>query len=223
MWINVEEMPLRRKLPESIRALPEAWMNSVYLFILEYWRVAIAVTTFYTGKGDQGYTDLLGGRVAKHDPRPDAFGTIDEATAQIGYARAIAGSERTKTILIDVQRDLYLMMAELAFASEMKQDRYHITAVHLERIEKETDQLSTDVPLPPHFILPGDTLTGAALDVARTVVRRAERLVVRLYHEEQFDNEIVPAYLNRLSSLLFILGRFEDREAGVTPMKAKQD
>lgn len=179
------------------------------------------MTTFYTRKGDQGYTDLLGGRVAKYDPRPEAFGTIDEATAQIGYARAVSGSDRTRAILIDVQRDLYLMMAELAFASDMKQDRYHISQENLDRIERETDRLSEEVPLPPHFILPGDTLAGAALDVARTVVRRAERLVVRLFHSQELENELVLAYLNRLSSLLFILGRFEDHEAGVTPTKAR--
>lgn len=181
------------------------------------------VTTFYTRKGDQGYTDLLGGRVAKYDARPEAFGTIDEATAQIGYARSIAGSARTQEMLIAVQRDLYLMMAELAFASDMQQDRYHITQAHLDRIEQETDALSADVPLPPHFILPGDTQSGAALDVARTVVRRAERLVVRLFHEHELHNEMVLAYLNRLSSLLFILGRFEDQHAGVTPTRAKED
>jgi cob(I)alamin adenosyltransferase len=179
------------------------------------------VTTFYTRKGDQGYTDLLGGRVTKYDARPESFGTIDEATAQIGYARAIALSERTKTILIDVQRDLYLMMAELAFAPEMQQNSYRITQEHLDRVERETDALAAEVPLPPHFILPGDTPSGAALDVARTVVRRAERLVVKLYHDEEIDNALIPAYMNRLSSLLFILGRFEDREAGVTPTKAK--
>ncbi len=179
------------------------------------------MTRFFTGKGDEGYTDMLGGRVPKYDRQPEAFGTLDEATAQIGYARSIAGSERTRAILVDVQRDLYLMMAELAFASDMQQERYHIGQEHLDRIERETDALSADVPLPPHFILPGDTTSGAALDVARTVVRRAERLVVRLFHDETIRNQLVPAYLNRLSSLLFILGRFEDHEAGVTPTPAK--
>ncbi len=179
------------------------------------------MTTFYTRKGDQGYTDLLGGRVAKYDARPEAFGTIDEATAQIGYARAIAQGERTRTILVEAQRDLYLMMAELAFATDMQQDRYHVTQDHLDRLEATTDQLAEEVPLPPHFILPGDTVSGAALDVARTVVRRAERLVVKLFHENELKNELVPAYLNRLSSLLFILGRYEDQQAGITPTRAK--
>lgn len=181
------------------------------------------MTTFYTRKGDQGYTDLLGGRVPKYDPQPETYGTIDEATAQIGYARAISQSERTKSILIDVQRDLYEMMAELAFAREMRQERYRISQDQLDRLEAVTDALAAEVPLPPHFVLPGDTIAGAALDVARTVIRRAERLVVKLFHEQAIDNELVPAYLNRLSSLLFILGRYEDQQAGITPTKAKGD
>jgi cob(I)alamin adenosyltransferase len=177
---------------------------------------------FYTRLGDQGYTDLLGGRVPKYDMRPETYGTLDEATSCIGYARAIALSERTKSALVDVQRDLYTMMAELAFSPEMRQDKYHITPEHVARIEAETDALEADVPLPPHFILPGDSPSGAMLDIARTVVRRAERLAVRLAHDREFDNDQILAYLNRLSSLLFILGRFEDREAGVTPTRAKQ-
>ena len=179
---------------------------------------------FYTRKGDEGYTDLLGDRVPKWEARPETGGTIDEATSFIGLARAEAGSSRTKAILIDVQRDLYLMMAELAFAGELEQQqRYRITAAHVARIERETDALSAEVELPPHFILPGDSVPGAALDVARAVVRRAERLAVKLAHDGVVHNPEVLAYLNRLSSLLFILARFEDREAGVTPTPAKEE
>lgn len=179
------------------------------------------MSSFYTRKGDEGYTDLLGDRVPKYAPRPETYGTLDEATSFIGMARALATSERTKQILVDVQRDLYLMMAELAFTPEMTQKRYHMTAEHVARIEAETDQLSVEVPLPPQFILPGDTVPGSVLDVARAVIRRAERLAVKLAHDGEIDNEQILAYLNRLSSLLFILARFEDREAGVTPTKAK--
>jgi cob(I)alamin adenosyltransferase len=181
----------------------------------------VTMTTFYTRKGDEGYTDLLGDRVAKYHPRPETFGTLDEATSFIGLARAMSGSERTRAILVDVQRDLYLMMAELAFAPDMQQKRYHITDEHVKRIEAETDKLAAEVELPPHFILPGDTVPGGALDVARTVVRRAERLAVRLAHEGEINNPDLLAYLNRLSSLLFILARFEDREAGIASTPAK--
>ncbi|RIK43309.1 MAG: cob(I)yrinic acid a,c-diamide adenosyltransferase [Chloroflexi bacterium] len=181
------------------------------------------MTRFYTRTGDAGYTDLLGGRVPKYDDRPETYGTLDEATSVLGYARAIALSERTRALLIDVQRDLYLMMAELAFAKEMRQGKFHITAEHVQRIERETDRLAEELDLPPHFILPGDSAGGAILDVGRTVVRRAERLAVKLAHAGEFDNEHVLQYLNRLSSLLFALARYEDREAGVVPTKAKLD
>ena len=178
---------------------------------------------FYTRKGDEGYTDLLGDRVPKYHLRPETYGTLDEATSFIGLARAMSASSRTNEILVEVQRDLYLMMAELAFAPDMKQKRYHITADHVKRVEEETDKLSAEVELPPHFVLPGDTVPGGVLDVARTVVRRAERLAVRLSHDGEIDNPEVLAYLNRLSSLLFILARYEDREAGKTSTPAKQD
>lgn len=178
---------------------------------------------FYTRKGDEGYTDLLGDRVPKYHLRPETYGTIDEATSFIGLARALSNSERTRAILVEVQRDLYLLMAELAFAPDMKQKRYHIAADHVKRVEAETDQLSAEVELPPHFVLPGDTVPGGVLDVARTVVRRAERLAVRLAHDDEIGNPEVLAYLNRLSSLLFILARFEDREAGLASTPAKKE
>lgn len=181
------------------------------------------MTRFYTRTGDQGYTDLLGGRVPKYDDRPETYGTIDEATSCIGYARSIALSARTRAILVEVQRDLYIMMAELAFSRDLRQRTYHITEEHVARIEGETDRLAEEVELPPRFILPGDSPSGAMLDVARTVVRRAERLAVKLAHAGECENPQVLAYLNRLSSLLFILARFEDREAGVTPTPAKRD
>jgi cob(I)alamin adenosyltransferase len=177
---------------------------------------------FYTRKGDTGYTDLLGDRVPKYHSRPETFGSIDETTSFLGIARATATTERTREIILQVQRDLYLMMAELAFAPDMEQHKFEMTQEHIDRLEQETDQLSEEVELPPHFIIPGDTLPGAAIDSARGVIRRAERLAVRLFHEEEIRNENVIAYLNRLSSLLFILARYEDHAAGVTPTRAKQ-
>lgn len=177
---------------------------------------------FYTRKGDTGYTDLLGDRVAKYHPRPDTFGSLDEATSFLGLARSLAATDRAREILLQVQRDLYLMMAELSFAPDMNQQTYRMTQEHVDWLERETDRLTEEVPLPPHFIIPGDTVSGAALDSARGVVRRAERLAVRLFHEGDIENEEMISYLNRLSSLLFILARFEDREAGVEPTRAKQ-
>ncbi len=177
---------------------------------------------FYTRKGDTGYTDLLGDRVPKYHARPETYGTIDEATSFLGMARATASTERTKEVILQVQRDLYLMMAELAFSPEMEQHRFEMTQEHVDWIEKETDQLSDEVELPPHFIIPGDTIAGATIDSARGIIRRAERLAVRLFHDDEIKNERLIAYLNRLSSLLFILARYEDQVAGIIPTKAKQ-
>lgn len=178
--------------------------------------------SLYTGRGDAGFTDLLGARIPKSDPRTELIGTLDESTSQIGLARATAASERTKASLESIQRDLYKMMAELAFVSEELAERYRTTDEDLARISQITDELAEDVPLAREFILPGDSLAGATLDVARTVVRRAERIAVGLFREAELSNEMILAYLNRLSSLLFVLGRFEDQVAGVQPKVAKE-
>ena len=180
------------------------------------------MASFYTGRGDSGYTDLLGARVLKFDPRTELIGALDESTSQIGVARATAGDGETRTTLESVQRDLYRMMAELAFVSDDLAEPYRTTDLDVERIGHRTDEMAAKTPLAMEFILPGDSLAGATLDVARTVVRRAERIAVRLAHDEQLKNEAVVAYLNRLSSLLFVLGRHEDEVAGVIPTLAKK-
>ena len=179
------------------------------------------MTSFYTGRGDTGYTDLLGARVPKFDPRTELIGTLDESTSQIGLARATAGDDLTKEALESIQRDLYKIMAELAFVSEDLARSYRTTEEDVQRIGEQTDEIAAQTPLAREFILPGDSLPGATLDVARTVVRRAERIATRLAHEEQLPNANILGYLNRLSSLLFVIARHEDEVAGVTPTPAK--
>jgi cob(I)alamin adenosyltransferase len=175
----------------------------------------------YTGRGDRGETDLLGARVAKDDPRIEVIGTLDEATSAIGLARALATTERAKVLLVETQRDLYKIMAELAFTDELRPADLVLAEERVVWLETATDELTAEVELPPHFILPGETVPGAALDVARTVVRRAERLAVALHHEGHLANGQILRYLNRLSSLLFILARADERSEGATPLKAK--
>ncbi len=175
----------------------------------------------YSGKGDQGTTDLLGERVGKDDPRVVALGDLDEATSAIGLGRALAQTERTNDLLVTCQRDLYQIMAELAFTDELRPAAYSLSETRVQWLEEATDALSAEVALPPAFILPGDTVPGAALDVARTVVRRAEREAVVLSNAGQITNPQILRYLNRLSSLLFMLARFEDHAAGATPRRAK--
>jgi cob(I)alamin adenosyltransferase len=175
----------------------------------------------FTGKGDDGTTDLLGERVAKNDPRIGLIGVLDETTSFIGLARAHAQSAQTKEWLEEFQRDLYKIMAELAFTDELRPDSFVIHHDRVERLETLTDQITAELDLPPQFILPGDTVPGAQLDVARTVVRRAEREAVNLLETDVIHNPEIVGYLNRLSSFLFAAARYEDHEAGVTPLKAK--
>jgi cob(I)alamin adenosyltransferase len=175
----------------------------------------------YTGRGDQGGTDLLGERVEKDDPRIELIGDLDESSSSMGLARALALRDETKDIVIEVQRDLYRIMAELAFTSDVHPEGYTIGADRVERISWLTDQLSEAIELPRQFIVPGDTVAGASLDVARTVVRRAERKAVTLLRQGHIENGEILRYVNRLSSLLFMLARAEDAVTGAAPLVAK--
>jgi cob(I)alamin adenosyltransferase len=170
----------------------------------------------YTRTGDDGFTGLLGeGRVAKYMPQPEAYGTVDEASAAMGIARASALSIRTKDLLLTAQRDLYHMMAELAATQQVAAQFRAIDAARVQWVEGETDAVTALIELPREFVVPGDTLSGAYLDLARTIVRRAERIVVRLVHDGLVENIELVRYLNRLSSLLFVLSLYEAALSGV--------
>jgi cob(I)alamin adenosyltransferase len=179
------------------------------------------VVSFYTGLGDDGTTDLLGARVAKDDPRIEALGSLDEATSTIGLARSMATDGRVHEDLVDVQRDLYRIMAALAFTPELRPAAYEFEFDRVDWLGAETDALAASVELPREFILPGESPPGAALDVARAVTRRGERQVVALARAGHQVNPTILGYLNRLSSLLFIAARVEDRAAGSDPKRAK--
>lgn len=163
-----------------------------------------------TGTGDTGYTGLLGEqRVPKYDPRPDTFGTVDEATSALGLARALSKDQRVKDIIYRIQHELYLLMGELATPPENYEKMgLRMTAEHVQRLEQIEEELKREVEIPNKFIIPGDTLDGAALDLARTIIRRAERMAVKLLHDEVIQNKEVIRYLNRLSDLVFILARY---------------
>ena len=163
-----------------------------------------------TGTGDSGYTGLLGEqRVPKYDPRPDTFGTVDEATSALGLARAAATDPRVKDIIYQVQQELYLLMGELATPPENYEKMgLRMTIEHVQRLEQVEDALKQEVEIPNKFIIPGDSLDGAALDLARTIIRRAERMAVKLLHDGVIQNVEVVRYLNRLSDLVFILARY---------------
>jgi len=173
------------------------------------------MSPFYTRKGDDGYTGLLGkGRVPKYHPRTETIGAVDEATAALGIARAACHSSQNADLLLAVQRDLYLLMAEIAASPENAERYREIDAEKIAWLEAQTDALSSHVALPQEFIVPGDSPAGAALDLARTVVRRAERRVAQLLHEGSIENPQLLRYLNRLSSLCFVLELSENVLAG---------
>lgn len=176
----------------------------------------------YTAKGDTGSTDLLGERVGKDDTRIDLIGALDESTSTIGLGRAHATIAAWGEMLVQAQRDLYQIMAELAFVDELRPDAYRLPAERVAWLEESIAAIESTVSLPPQFVVPGDTVAGAALDVARTVVRRAERLAVGLDRDGQIPNPEILRYLNRLSSLLFIVARAEDLAVNDGPRLAKR-
>jgi len=178
--------------------------------------------TFYTRTGDDGTTGLLGeDRVSKDHPRIEALGALDEASAAIGLARASCQAPQTPPILREVQRDLYKLMAEVAATPENADKFKGIDAARVTWLEEQADEIQTIVKIPKEFILPGDTPSGAALSLARAVVRRAERRVTELFQLEALANTELLRYINRLSSLCFVLEILENQAAGRDTSLAK--
>lgn len=170
----------------------------------------------YTRAGDEGQTGLLyGGRVSKTDPKCEAYGTTDEAVSTMGLARALSQDARVKEILLETQRQLFTVGAELATDRE----NYHHLLTHgtivssdmVARLEQLIDELMDKVDMPAAFIVPGASPASSALDVARTILRTAERRIVGLHEQGQLLNPEIMRYVNRLSDLLFALARYEDR------------
>lgn len=179
-----------------------------------------------TRTGDTGYTGLIGKeRVPKWDPRPDTFGTVDEATSALGLARALSQQPRVKEIILRLQRELYVLMAELATSPEEQGKRpgMVITAEHVAGLEALSEELKREVAIGHVFVVPGETVAGAALDLARTVIRRAERMTARLLHDGVVVNGELLRYLNRLSDVVFVLARYEEADEGVDARRAKGD
>lgn len=177
---------------------------------------------FYTRTGDDGTTGLLGeGRVSKGHPRIEALGALDESTAALGLSRAWARDPRCAPILLEVQRDLYKLMAEVAATPEQANQFHFIEATRVDWIESQIDALAATVNMPREFIIPGDSPGGAALSLARAVIRRAERRVVELVEAKEISNPELGRYLNRLSSLCFVLELVENAATGNQTTLAK--
>lgn len=166
----------------------------------------------YTRAGDDGTTGLFfGGRVAKDSAQPVAYGAVDEAQAAFGLARAEADTDgELDQILIGLGRDLYVVMAELATLPEnrpkLTAGQTLVTEEMVEALEETIDAISTRFDMPTEFVIPGGNRTSAALDLARTVTRRAERVSLAATVE---GSQVVP-YLNRLSDLAWVLARWQE-------------
>ncbi len=176
----------------------------------------------YTRKGDAGTTGLLfgGDRISKADLRTDAYGTTDEAVSALGMARAAIGSATDRTevrlaeLILRLQRELFVVGAELATHPDRRERLTdgvsRVTVEMVTALEREIDALEEVVEQPKEFVLPGESMAGAALDLARTSVRRAERRAVALADAGGLPESQVVPYLNRLADLLFVAARAAD-------------
>lgn len=172
----------------------------------------------YTRTGDRGDTGLFGGgRVPKNDPRVEAYGDVDELNAHLGLARAIEMMPRIDEVLVPIQRDLFALGALLATPDHAKMHeqlaKARIDEDRVAQLERAIDQGEEELEPLRAFIIPGGTPKSAALHVARTVCRRAERRVIALAQTTELPTLVV-IYLNRLSDLLFVLARVANRRAG---------
>ncbi|HET7588827.1 MAG TPA: cob(I)yrinic acid a,c-diamide adenosyltransferase [Solirubrobacterales bacterium] len=171
----------------------------------------------YTKKGDDGTTSLwYGGRIPKHHGRTDAYGTLDEACSQLGLARALcgAGQEELARDILRLQDDIFIAGAELATAPEasvrLEDGVSRTTEEMVAELERLIDRYMAEVELPPQFVIPGGNQLSAQLDVARTVIRRAERRISELNDAGELASETVIHFVNRASDLAYAMARWAD-------------
>ena len=177
----------------------------------------------YTKTGDNGETGLFRGpRVAKHDPRVEAYGNVDELNALLGVLLAELRNHEVRELVSSLQHELFEVGADLATPTQEREEAgWRVPSSMVERLEKAIDHFQQSLPALQQFILPSGSKGGALLHYARAVCRRAERSVTRL-REQQTMNPEVLRYLNRLSDLLFVLARAENQTAGSTEVVWKK-
>ncbi|MSO23456.1 MAG: cob(I)yrinic acid a,c-diamide adenosyltransferase [Acidobacteria bacterium] len=169
-----------------------------------------------TKRGDKGQTDLVGHiRVSKADLRVECYGTIDELISQMGFARSICADEEVCNIVKTIQRDLFKLGSAIATPPESKKPAPEITDEMVRELDSQVHRIESMAGIMGDWTLPGGTPDASALDMTRTVCRRAERNCVRLVESGGLDNSHILAYLNRLSDLLWLLGRMIEVRAGV--------
>jgi cob(I)alamin adenosyltransferase len=169
-----------------------------------------------TQLGDSGQTSLPGGaRVSKANPRVEAYGTIDELISTMGLARALCTNAEIRDLTKSIQRELFTVGSALGMAPESRKPPVEISGAMVERLTSEVHRIEATPGILADWSLPGEDVQSAAFDVARTVCRRAERLAARLSDDGDLSDPNVLRYLNRLSDLLWLLGRQIEVEQGI--------
>jgi cob(I)alamin adenosyltransferase len=192
-----------------------------------------------TTRGDDGTTGLLfgGARIGKDDPRTEAYGTVDEAVAALGLARANLGVKRKvgtlpaglgglAPLILRFQRELFVVGAELATNPDawerLEDGRTRVSEAMVRDLERDLVELEAHIEMPKEFVVPGETPTSAALELARTILRRAERRAVALQREGLVPGPNLIPYLNRLADLVWVLARAAERAESRTATPARR-
>jgi len=166
----------------------------------------------FSQKGDKGETSLLTGeRVSKASLRPETYGTLDEASSTLGLVKAFTQNDKIRKMVQSVQEDLVTLGAELSCEAG-KKNNYQIKSDQIVRLEKWIEELQDEVPLPRQFIYPGANAVSAAIDMARTIIRRAERRAISLREAGLVDRDEIHSYLNRLADFIFTLSRYAEKK-----------
>jgi len=169
----------------------------------------------FNKRGDKGETSLLyGGRISKGSLRVEAYGKLDEVVSMLGLARNLVKKEKTQLLILKAQKELFLVSAELATAPDQYQKLASgsgpITEAMVDTIERTINELESEIEVPKSFVIPGANPGSAALDLARSMTRTAERRAVSLKATGEIENGFILSYLNRLADLLFTLARYEE-------------
>ena len=169
----------------------------------------------YTKTGDDGNTGLQGNlRISKSHPRIISYGTVDEANAALGMVLSNSVDDDIKKIFIEIQNDLFLVGADLSNPN-LNDLKNRVSLSSVEKLESYIDQFEEELPLLTNFILPGGNAAAAQIHYARTIIRRAETLVVQLSEKDEINSNCI-RYLNRLSDLFFVLGRVVNKRNNVS-------
>lgn len=168
-----------------------------------------------TKRGDGGQTGLPGGvRVSKANPRVECYGAIDELISQMGFARSIANDAEVNDLTRNIQRELFKVGSAIGSAPESRKPAPEITAEMVAALDREVQRIEAMPGILNDWSVPGELASSSAFDVARTVCRRAERLAVALFEAGEIPDAQILAYLNRLSDVLWLVGRLLELRAG---------